>query len=101
MFVLVYTMQLHSWQKQPNLKFKTQSKQLLVYLPLTFAFPGQFCLNKVLSEVLLIILIGPCFFLKMMKIKFCLKWFNLLDVEFENVLNLLPSLLSMEQRIFV
>ncbi len=34
-------MQLHSLQKQPNLKLKTHSKQLLGYLPLAFALPKR------------------------------------------------------------
>ena len=38
--VNVYDMQLPSQQKQPNLKLKTQPKQLLGYLLLAFALLG-------------------------------------------------------------
>jgi hypothetical protein len=38
--VLVYALPLHSLQKQPSLKWKTQTKQLLGYLPLAFVLPG-------------------------------------------------------------
>ncbi len=38
--VIVYAMQSHSLQKQPNLKLKTWLKQLLGSLPLGFVLPG-------------------------------------------------------------
>ncbi len=38
--VLIYATQLHSRQKQPNLKLITWPKQLLGSLPLDFALPG-------------------------------------------------------------
>jgi hypothetical protein len=41
--VFVYTMQIHSQQKQPNFKFKTWPKQLLGSLPLAFALPHVVC----------------------------------------------------------
>jgi hypothetical protein len=31
-----------SLEKLPNLKWKTRPKQLLVYLPLAFMYPGEF-----------------------------------------------------------
>jgi hypothetical protein len=37
--MLVYTMQWHSCQKQPNLKLETQPKQLVGSLTLAFALP--------------------------------------------------------------
>jgi len=37
--MLEYAMQLHSQQKQTNLKLKTWPKQLLGSLPLTFVLP--------------------------------------------------------------
>ncbi len=39
--VLVYALQMHSQQKQPNLKLKSWSKQLLGYLPLAFTLPSK------------------------------------------------------------
>ncbi len=45
MGVLVYVIQWHSWQKQPNLKLKTQPKQLVGFLPLGFALPTLAILN--------------------------------------------------------
>ncbi len=39
--MFVYAMQLHSIQKQADLKLKTWPKQLLGSLPLTFALPVE------------------------------------------------------------
>ena len=39
--MLVHAMQLHLLKKQPNLKLKTQHKQLLGSLPLAFVLPGE------------------------------------------------------------
>jgi hypothetical protein len=38
--MLIYAMQLHSKQKQPNLKLKTWHKQLLSSLLLSFVLPS-------------------------------------------------------------
>jgi len=41
MGMLAYSIQLHSKQKQPNLKKKTWPNQLLGYLPIAIALPSQ------------------------------------------------------------
>ncbi len=59
MGVLVYALPLHSLQKQPSLKWKTRTKQLLGYLSLAFVLPGfsnKFeiikCQNNIIEIVL-------------------------------------------------